>query len=119
MSDLVPCRHGRVNQPIPPPDTPLGSGAEKMVTRLCRPFAAHVPVWDVGECPSCGEAPCGPHPPLLLCALCGDDYPCPAVVDVTSELEELAAMLDGASRLAVMMRARALRLVPTACSVCL
>lgn len=30
-----------------------------------------------------------------------------------------AAMLDGAWRLAVLMRARALRLVPTACSVCL
>lgn len=36
----------------------------------------HPASWDVGECPSCGTGHCAPHPDILGCNSCLEDYPC-------------------------------------------
>lgn len=40
--------------------------------------AEHPARWDAGECPSCddGHGRCGPHPDVLGCDACIEDYPC-------------------------------------------
>lgn len=53
----------------------------------------HKPAWEVGECPSCGSAPCGPHPDWLICRECEDDWPCAPVQVVMFELEQQARAL--------------------------
>jgi hypothetical protein len=47
-------------------------------------------VWADVDCPSCGSAPCGPHPDVLACDSCDDDYPCHVVRAVAAELERMA-----------------------------
>ncbi|MDF2969537.1 MAG: hypothetical protein K0Q93_3315 [Nocardioidaceae bacterium] len=54
------------------------------------PVGDHVPVWESFDCPSCGSAPCGPHPAVLACGSCDDDWPCPPVQMVIREVEDLA-----------------------------
>ena len=54
------------------------------------PVGEHRPIWEPFDCPSCGSAPCGPHPALLCCEFCGDQWPCPQVQLVVREVESLA-----------------------------
>lgn len=58
---------------------------------------AHPHHWDAGECPSCGSAPCGPHPDIESCSECLDDYPCAPVAPAL----ELALAILGETALPV------------------
>lgn len=42
------------------------------------PLQGHRAVWELHECPSCDVAAgaCGPHPEVLICVQCEDDWPC-------------------------------------------
>lgn len=53
----------------------------------------HKAIWETGECPSCGSAPCPPHPDFLICEECEEDWPCKAVALVANELNEQAYSL--------------------------
>lgn len=53
----------------------------------------HKATWETGECPSCGSAPCGPHPDFLICGECEEDWPCRSVALVANELQEQARAL--------------------------
>lgn len=53
-------------------------------------LGVHRPTWEIGECPSCGSAPCGPHPDFLICVECDEDWPCQTVSTTATELERIA-----------------------------
>lgn len=53
----------------------------------------HKAIWETGECPSCGSAPCPPHPDFLICQECEEDWPCRPVALVANELNEQARSL--------------------------
>lgn len=57
----------------------------------------HEPVWSDGDCPSCGSAPCGPHPYVLACVECAEDWPCPVVQVVIDELDRLVERIDAST----------------------
>lgn len=71
---------------IPPPGYVEFSAELRQPVLELRPFGPHLPMWDNEDCPSCGSAPCGPHPLALWCDPCGEFYPCPPVWDVAAEL---------------------------------
>ena len=50
----------------------------------------HKPRKEWGECPSCGSAPCGPHPSFWICDACEEDWPCATVQAVADELNRIA-----------------------------
>jgi hypothetical protein len=60
-------------------------------------LGAHKPIWETGECVSCGSAPCGPHPDFLICGECQDDWPCAVAEAVAEELVRLAHEVDSTS----------------------
>jgi hypothetical protein len=49
---------------------------------------AHEPRMIDGECPNCGEGCGGDHPPVQVCAVDEEDWPC-----LTAERDQLAARL--------------------------
>ena len=55
---------------------------------------AHEPTWSDVDCPSCGSAPCGPHPDILACVECAEDWPCSAATAVIDELDALVEKFD-------------------------
>jgi hypothetical protein len=54
--------------------------------------AEHQPKWADSECPNDGDGYCGPHPDVLVCDECEEDWPCAVVQAVIVELE---AQADG------------------------
>lgn len=49
----------------------------------------HQPYWSQGDCPNCalgGSVPCGPHPDILVCSECLDEWPCDTIRTVAAEL---------------------------------
>jgi hypothetical protein len=61
-------------------------------------LGAHRPVWETGECPSCGSAPCGPHPDFAICRECEEDWPCQTVQATADELDRIAAITHEAAQ---------------------
>ena len=59
--------------------------------KLIGAVGEHVPQWETVDCPWCGSAPCGPHPDVLGCEFCSDDWPCGPVQTAAGELERIAA----------------------------
>lgn len=57
-------------------------------------LGVHAPRWEVVDCPSCGSAPCGPHPDVLACGECSDDWPCNVAANVAEELDRQASDLE-------------------------
>lgn len=57
---------------------------------MANPIPGHEPMWTSADCPSCGSAPCGPHPDLLICKGDEEDYPCHVVQRVAAELDRMA-----------------------------
>ena len=55
---------------------------------------AHVVVVDESECPSCGSAPCGPHPKIKRCRECEAAWPCLLVKTVAGQVSRLAFQLE-------------------------
>lgn len=49
----------------------------------------HAPDWYDNDCPSCGDAPCGPHPDVLACKECEEDWPCTVAEAAAAELDRL------------------------------
>lgn len=58
----------------------------------------HRPQWETGECPSCGSAPCGPHPDFLICRECEEDWPCQTVKTAADELDRIAGITHEAAQ---------------------
>lgn len=61
-----------------------------------RGLPPHAPRWCAVDCPQCAEqtfTQCGPHPDVLVCADCDEDWPCPPVQLVVEELFARAAEL--------------------------
>lgn len=56
----------------------------------------HPAKWYDNECPSCGSAPCGPHPDTLRCVNCGDDYPCYSAADALKVARAYLGEVSGA-----------------------
>lgn len=50
----------------------------------------HQPYWAGVDCPWCGSAPCGPHPDILACEVCGDEWPCDTIRAVAASLKALS-----------------------------
>jgi hypothetical protein len=49
------------------------------------------------DCPQCAEqtfTQCGPHPDVLVCVECAEDWPCPSVQLVVEELFAAARHFD-------------------------
>jgi len=69
----------------------------------------HEPMWDSTDCYSCGSAPCGPHPDVLTCGDCADDWPCNAVLTAAAELDQMAGELRFEEDLMLRQRAAELR----------
>lgn len=65
--------------------------------KLPHPIKGHQPYWESGDCVSCGSAPCGPHPEVLVCE-CTEDYPCGEVRSAAAELRRLAEQFRGNAR---------------------
>jgi hypothetical protein len=58
----------------------------------------HQPMWESFDCPSCGSAPCWPHPQALVCSCCADEWPCATVTAVIGEIKKLAAVFQARNR---------------------
>lgn len=65
------------------------SGNNEQLTEIV-PVGQHKPEWEGMDCPSCGSAPCGPHPDLLACQDCGEEWPCQVVRDYIADLNRMA-----------------------------
>lgn len=77
-----------------PDEAPISRSPETEHLAQIPPLGEHRPVWLTVDCPSCGSAPCGPHPDVLVCTECTDDWPCGYAKTTATELDRLAALLD-------------------------
>jgi hypothetical protein len=72
---------------------------ESLPARIGR-LGPHRPQWSTADCPSCGSAPCGPHPDILMCEYCAEDWPCGPVATSAQALETMAEHPDPVARVA-------------------
>lgn len=85
--------------------TSLNSDLEKL-----QGVGPHEPVWSDVDCPTSGSAPCGPHPDVLACVECADDWPCATASAVADELDRLVNDTDWAWAVASSLSRRAAEL---------
>lgn len=85
------------------------TATNESLTERIWPVGVHIPVWLDNDCPSCGSAPCDPHPDTLACRECEDEWPCNIAANVADELDRMAEFIGGNPGDVLRWRASALR----------